>query len=58
MISFIGIPLYFLRFFLDSNIFINIHELKDKIDCIFDLCEKEWCQRINEASSKLLFGIL
>ena len=52
MSSFVGIPLYFLRFFLltFSLIFMN---KKIKKDCIFDRYEKERCQRINEASSML-----
>ena len=41
MSSFVGIPLIFLRLFLNSNIYINIHEYKDNIDCIFDRYEKE-----------------
>ena len=41
MSTFIGIPLYVLRFFLNSNVFINIHEYKDIIDCIFDHYEKK-----------------
>ena len=36
MSTFVGIPLNVLRFFLNSNVFINIHEYTDIIDCIFD----------------------